>query len=133
MRRGAQGRVAGRCDDAAVDDVHLRPWARDDEAAVASLLGSDASPVWTAQGHALHGPAQLTTDTSCPVFFCDPRSPWQRGTNENTNRLVRQYLSKNADLRVHDQAALDAIAARLNGRPRRILGWRTPAEAYAEL
>jgi len=77
--------------------------------------------------------AQLTTDTHCPVYFCDPRSPWQRGTNENTNRLLRQYLSKNADLRQHDQAALDAIAARLNGRPRRVLGWRTPAEAYAAL
>jgi len=77
--------------------------------------------------------AQLTTDTSCPVFFCDPRSPWQRGTNENTNRLLRQYLSKNADLRTHDQTALDVIAARLNGRPRRVLGWRTPAEAYAAL
>ena len=74
--------------------------------------------------------AQLTTDTGCPVYFCDPRSPWQRGTNENMNRLLRQYLSKNADLRTHDQAALDAIAARLNGRPRRVLGWRTPAEAY---
>jgi IS30 family transposase len=75
--------------------------------------------------------AQLTTDTNCPVYFYDPRSPWQRGTNENMNRLLRQYLSKNADLRTHDQAALDAIAARLNGRPRRVLGWRTPAEAYA--
>ena len=75
---------------------------------------------------------QLTADTGCPVYFCDPRSPWQRGTNENT-RLLRQYLSKNADLRQHDQAVLDAIAARLNGRPRRVLGWRTPAEAYAAL
>ena len=74
---------------------------------------------------------QLTADTGCPVYFCDPRSPWQRGTNEN--RLLRQYLSKNADLRQHDQAVLDAIAARLNGRPRRVLGWRTPAEAYAAL
>jgi IS30 family transposase len=74
---------------------------------------------------------QLTADTGCPVYFCDPRSPWQRGTNEN--RLLRQYLSKNADLRQHDQSVPDAIAARLNGRPRRVLGWRTPAEAYAAL
>jgi IS30 family transposase len=73
--------------------------------------------------------AQLTTDTNCPVYFCDPRSPWQRGTNENMNRLLRQYLSKNADLRTPDRAALDAIAARLNGRPRRVLGGRTPAAA----
>jgi len=77
--------------------------------------------------------AELTTDTGCPVFFCDPRSPWQRGTNENTNRLLRQYLSKNHDLRMQDQAALDRIAARLNSRPRRVLGWRTPAEACSAL
>ena len=67
------------------------------------------------------------------MFFCDPRSPWQWGTNENTNRLLRQYLSKNHDLPMHDQAALDRMAARLNSRPRRVLGWRTPAAAYSAL
>jgi IS30 family transposase len=75
----------------------------------------------------------FTEETSCPVFFCDARSPWQRGTNENANGLVRQYLNKNGDINVHDQAALDQIAARLNGRPRKVLGWRTPQEVYEGL
>jgi IS30 family transposase len=75
--------------------------------------------------------ARVTADTGCPVYLCDPRSPWQRGTNENTNRLLRQYLPKSADLRAYDQQALDDLARRLNGRPRRVLGWRTPAEAFA--
>jgi len=105
-------------------------------ALVADLLevapGMRRSLTWD-RGREMAEHAQLTTDTGCPVYFCDPRSPWQRGTNENTNRLLRQYLSKNADLRTRDQATLDAIAARLNGRPRRVLGWRTPAEAYASL
>lgn len=74
--------------------------------------------------------AQLTAETGCPVYFCNPHSPWQRGGNENTSRLLRQYLAKNADLRTWDQAALDTIAARLNNRPREVLGWRTPTEAY---
>jgi transposase, IS30 family len=60
---------------------------------------------------------QLTIDSGLQVYFCDPRSPWQRGTNENTNGLLRQYLPRGADLRQLDQAALDAIAAELNGRP----------------
>ncbi len=76
------------------------------------------------------GLARLSADTGCPVYFCDPRSPWQRGTNKNTNRLLRQYLPRAADLRLLDQDALDALAARLNGRPREVLGWRTPAEVY---
>lgn len=76
--------------------------------------------------------AQLTADTGCQVYFCAPRKPWQRGSNENTNRLLRQYLAKTANLNAFDQDALDAFAARLNQRPRAILGWRTPAEAFAE-
>jgi IS30 family transposase len=75
--------------------------------------------------------ARLTRETGCRVYFCDPRSPWQRGTNENTNRLLRQYLPKSGDLNSYDQAALDAIAERLNDRPRAVLCWRTPAEALA--
>ena len=67
------------------------------------------------------------------VSFCDARSPWQRGTNENTNGLLRQYLDKNGNTNTHDQAALDVIAGLLNGRPRAVPGWRTPAEAYASL
>ena len=75
----------------------------------------------------------ITTALSMPVFFCDPHhswQPWQRGTNENTNRLLRQYLHKNADLSTLTQDALNSVAAKLNHRPRRMLGWATPAEAF---
>ncbi len=82
------------------------------------------------RGREMSQHARLSADTGCPVYFCDPRSPWQRGTNENTNRLLRQYLPRAADLRLLDQDALDALAAQLNGRPREVLGWRTPAEVY---
>ena len=75
--------------------------------------------------------AAITAALSMPVFFCDPHHPWQRGTNENTNRLLRQYLHKNADLSTFTQDELNVIAAKLNHRPRRVLGWATPAEAFA--
>ncbi len=83
------------------------------------------------RGRELADHTRLTKETGCRVYFCDPSSPWQRGTNENTNRLLRQYLPKAGDLNSYDQAALDAIADRLNNRPRAVLGWRTPAEAFA--
>jgi IS30 family transposase len=75
---------------------------------------------------------QFTVDSGVQVYFCDPRSPWQRGTNENTNGLLRQYLPKSGDLGQLDQTALDAIAAELNGRPRQTLGFKTPSQALAE-
>ena len=75
----------------------------------------------------------ITAALALPVFFCDPHHPWQRGTNENTNRLLRQYLHKNADLATFTQDELNAVAAKLNHRPRRVLGWATPAEAYSVL
>jgi IS30 family transposase len=74
--------------------------------------------------------AEFTVASGMPVYFCDPRSPWQRGTNENTNGLLRQYVPKRGfDLRTLSQAELDAVADELNGRPRQTLGWRTPSQA----
>jgi IS30 family transposase len=73
--------------------------------------------------------ARFTADTGIPVYFCDPRSPWQRASNQHTNGLLRQYLPRTTDLRRFSQADLDRIAAELNGRPRQILGFKPPSQA----
>jgi len=85
------------------------------------------------QGNEMSAHARFTQATGIQVYFCDPRSPWQRGSNENTNGLLRQYLPRSLDFRTLTQADLDAIADRLNGRPRQTLGFKTPSQVLAEV
>ena len=84
------------------------------------------------QGAEMSQHIQLRIMTGLPIYFCDPHSPWQRGTNENTNGLLRQYFPKGTDLSRWDADELQAVAATLNNRPRKTLGWKTPAEALNE-
>jgi len=84
------------------------------------------------QGNEMAEHARFTVDTGIDVYFCDPKSPSQRGSNENTNGLLRQYLPRQVSMRDYSQADLDDIAAELNGRPRQTLGFKTPSEALTE-
>jgi IS30 family transposase len=85
------------------------------------------------RGKEMAGHLQFSVATGVEVYFCDPRSPWQRGSNENTNGLLRQYFPKGTDLAVHSQRHLDKVAHMLNDRPRQTLGWMKPSEKLAEL
>lgn len=90
------------------------------------------SSTWD-QGSEMGAHRAFTLATDIPVYFCDPASPWQRGSNENTNGLLRQYFPKGTDLPVHIRHQLDAVAAELNFRPRKTLGWESRAQRLTEL
>jgi len=85
------------------------------------------------QGREMAKHQEVTMATGMPIYFCDPHSPWQRGSNENTNGLLRQYFPKSTDLSFHGPGILENVAAELNARPRKPHGYRTPVEVLAEL
>jgi IS30 family transposase len=100
---------------------------------IAGLPGALRRSLTWDQGREMRSDAQIAVASDCEIYFCDPHSPWQRGSNENTNGLLRQYFPKGTSLAGHSPAHLAAVAAELNGRPRKTLGWKTPAEALAEI
>jgi IS30 family transposase len=119
--------------------LHL-PHGHDPAAVAAAMTGAMAtlpaqlrrSLAWD-QGKEMAAHKQVALATGLEVYFCDPHSPWQRGSNENANGLLRQYFPKGTDLSAHGKARLEAVAAELNARPRKTLGWRTPARALDEI
>ena len=123
--REKHGPALGGHGAAAVRDAITRTMARFPQQLQQSLP-------WD-QGAEMAQHLQLRIDTGLQVYFCDPQSPWQRGTNENTNGLLRQYFPKGTDLRRYSSNDLEAVALALNTRPRKTLGWLTPAEAPREV
>jgi IS30 family transposase len=101
-------------------------------ATITTLPGQLRRTLTWDRGKEMSAHAQFKIETGLPVYFADPHSPWQRGTNENTNGLLRQYFPKGTDLSRWSAEEIEAVAATLNNRPRKTLGWKTPAEALNE-
>jgi IS30 family transposase len=136
QNRSAIGTLVERCSRFTIllhlPDRHTAQAVRDALIAAFAALPSQLrrSLTWD-QGSELALHAEITEALGMPVFFCDPHSPWQRPSNENTNGLLRQYFPKSSNLGIHPADKLAAVAAELNDRPRKILGWHTPAWLFA--